>query len=347
MDIRENPVTSFLGECLGFFAPMNGGKTEAMIQELKRAGYYGLNSIAYNHSRNTREKDSIVIDGKEPYPGKTVSSMAELRADLEMRIENLKSQKIGLQGTNGEIVLQGVHHQKDLPLRAIGIDEVNLFCLTEEETVEMLDFMQWSRQSEHQMVLYVSGLLYDFRHLPFAQVHSLLPYIDRREEKKPACMAIGSDKKKCIHTAKHTQRVWSIPFVEEAGLAELLSGMEYFDFRDKSGKDHFKEYVPAPFFDDTVRIEEVKDGRIIYLPVCNHCARLPFKTEVFAVYDAICHGDQRQDLLPSQLLFSRIIDFLSNPIEDWIRKDKTNGLYLPTQIHRNKIGGYSKEPRRN
>ncbi len=345
MDIRENPVTSFLGECLGYFAPMNGGKTEAMVQELKRAGYYSLNSIAYNHSRNTRERNSIVIDGKVPYPGRTVSSMAELREDLEMRIQTLKSQRIGLQGANGEIIIEGVPHQKDLPLQAVGIDEVNLFCLTEQETTEMLDFMKWCRQPEHQMVLYFAGLLYDFRHLPFAQVHSLLPYVNRRsEEKKPACMAIGSDRKKCIHTANHTQRVWSIPFVEEAGLVELLPEMEYFDFRDKSGKDHIKEYVPAPFFDDTVRIEEVKDGRIVYLPVCNHCARLPFKEEVFAVYSAICRRDQWQDKLPDQILTQRIINFLSNPIEDWIRRDEASGLYLPTQIHRNQIGGYSREP---
>lgn len=346
MDIRENPVTSFLGECIGFFAPMNGGKTEAMVQELKRAGYYGLNSIAYNHSRNTRERNSIVIDGKDPYPGKTVSSIAELKADLEMRIATLSSGKIGLQGTDGNIVIEGVHHRKGLPLKVVGVDEFNLFCLIEQETEGMLDFMKWCRQPEHQMVLYFAGLLYDYRHLPFAQAHSVLPYVDRKEEKKPACMAIGQDGKKCTHTAKHTQRVWSIPFVEEAGLVELLPEMEYFDFQDKLGKDHIKEYVPAPFFDDTVRIEEVKDGRIIYLPVCNHCARLPFKEEVFAVYSAICRREQWQDKLSDQILTQRIINFLSNPIEDWIRRDEASGLYLPTQIHRNQIGGYSREPRK-
>ena len=92
MDIREIPTTLLRGSTIGFFAPMNGGKTEGMIQELKRAAYYNLHPFAYNHARNTREVDAIVIDGKESYPATTVRDITHLQQDLEQKIQQLRIQ---------------------------------------------------------------------------------------------------------------------------------------------------------------------------------------------------------------------------------------------------------------
>lgn len=341
MDIRENPMTSFLGEIIGFFSPMNGGKTEAMIQELKRAHYYDLGSIAYNHSRNTREKDSIVVDGKFKYPAVTVSGIPELREDLEHRIECLDSQKVGLEGKDGQVKIRNiVHHKK--PLKVIGIDEVNLFCLNEKEATDLLDFMQWCKDED--MLLYFAGLPYDFRHMWFGHMSSVYPYIDRRLEKKPACMTIKPNGQKCINTAKHTQKLWSIDFVKEKGLEKLLPEMEYFNFSDKGDVRVKKTYVAAPFFAETIDIEN-NQGGVKYLPVCLNCAKLPYKEETLSVYDAICQGKDHGNIPINEVLTRKILRFLSDPFEDWIRKDKETGLYVPTKIYKNRLGGFSREPR--
>ena len=342
MDTRENPTTSFFGESIGFFSPMNGGKTEAMIQELKRARYFDLGSIAYNHSRNTREENAIVVDGKFKYPAVTVDSISALREDLEHRIECLGSQRIGLQGEQGQVNIKGLTHYKK-PLKVIGLDEVNLFCLSEQEATDLLGFMQWCRKEE--MVLYVAGLLHDFRHMWFGHMDSIYPHVDRKQEKKPACMAIKADGRKCIKTAKHTQRVWSLDFVKEVGMNQLINEMEYFNFSDKGEHEVRREYVAAPFFDETLRIEAEKDGRVKYVPVCLDCARLPYQRETLAVYDAICQGKDPKEILDISLLTEKITSFLSHSFEDWVRKDEESGLYVPTRIHRNILGGFSREAR--
>ena len=148
MDIREVPTTQLLGDSILFFAPMNGGKTEALVQELKRAEYFNLNSIAYNHERNTREKDAIVVDGRDRYLAKTVPNMSVLRHDLEERRRRVLSTRIGDQGIDGKIIIERVEHYKNRPLNVVGIDEVNLFCLDEKEAAEMLDFMQWCKSEK-------------------------------------------------------------------------------------------------------------------------------------------------------------------------------------------------------
>ena len=335
MDIREIPTTNLLGNIVGFFAPMNGGKTEAMVQELKRARYYDLNFVAYNHGRNTREKDSIVVDGKDSFPAKTVSGMDDLREDLEKRIEYLNN-------CNGKEVgdlvnVNGIKHHVGNDISVVGIDEINLFCLEEKEVSETINFMSWCR--DKNIALYVSGLLYDFRHRGFGQVHSILPYIDIKQEKKPACMAILDGGKKCTNTAKHTQRIWSESFVYELGLEELMNNVDKFNFVNKDKKRIIDKYFPAPFFDKTLRIEEAADGRNVYLPVCTGCASLPYKEEVFQVYDAIVGRKSDFNKINDSKLTGLIVNFLRD--EAWVKQNGDRELQ-PIPFFRNRFGSYSK-----
>lgn len=340
MDIREISTPKLLGNSIGFFAPMNGGKTEAEIQELRRAEYYGLNSIAYNHVLNSRETDLIVVDGKYEFPAKTAQDISWVKKDLEKRIEKIMSPRIGYQGKNGKITIDGVTHRKHQPLAVVGIDEANLFCLTEEEATKMIEFMGWCKSNN--IALLLSALLYDFRQMKFGHVHSILPYIDIRQEKKPACMALYSDWTKCTDTAKHTQRVWSIDFVKETGLQDLLDNMDFFNYMDKDKCKITSKYVPAPFFDKTVRIEEEKDKKVIYLPVCTNCAVLPYKEETFKVYDAIIRGDDPHSAIENRDLTEAILSFLVG--EKWVRKAKKK--FYPISYFRNRIGGFSPEKKR-
>ena len=327
------PTTQLLGDSVLFFAPMNGGKTEALVQELKRAEFFNLNSIAYNHERNTREKDAIVVDGRDRYLAKTVPNMSVLRHDLEERRRRVLSTRIGDQGIDGKIIIEKVEHYKNRPLNVVGIDEVNLFCLDEREAAEMLDFMQWCKGEK--IALYLSGLLYDFRHMEFGQVHAIVPYVDIRQDKKPACMTMQGGNK-CTNTAKHTQRVWSTEFVREVGLESLLSEMHLFDFVDKDKTTIIGKYVAAPFFDQTLRIQEEKDKKVKYLPVCTSCASLPYKEETFRVYDAVIRGENTETL-KSTLPLGPILYFLTE--EKWIKQEE--GILKPVDYHRNRLGRFS------
>ena len=127
-------------------------------------------------------------------------------------------------------------------------------------------------------------------------------------------------------------------------MSPLVNDMEYFNFSDKGEREAIKEYVAAPFFDETLRIEAERDGRVKYVPVCLDCAKLPYQKETLAVYDAICQGQDPQSVLESSLLIGKILSFLSHPVEDWVRQEES-GLYVPTKIYRNILGGFSKELR--
>ncbi len=324
---------ALLGDIIGFFAPMNGGKTEGLMQELRRAWYYSLNTIAYNHERNTREKDTIVVDGKRKFKARTVSGMKELREDLEMRIDVLAADDAGKEVRGEKKKISKITHYRGFPLKVVGIDEINLFCLTEQEASDTLDFMKWCKSEK--VALFVSGLLYDFRHFSFGYMNTILPYIDIKQEKKPACMALYDNGQKCTNTAKHTQRLWSGEFAVEQGLEVLVSGVSSFGFVDKEKKTVAEGYIPAPFFDKTVRIEEEKQNKVIYLPVCITCARLPFKEETFAVYRAIADGKTPQ--LENEALLPPITNFLL--LENWMRREGEKYQALP--YYRNAIGGFS------
>ena len=337
MDIKEVPVPQLRGLCVLFSAPMNGGKTEGLVSELRRAWYYDLNSIAYNHKRNTRERNSIVIDGREPFPAKTVSGIPELRTDLEMRMRLIESDQIQHNANGGTIIIDGIEHRKHLPLAVVGIDEVNLFCLNEKEAQETIEFIFWC--SQNNVALYLAGLPYDFRHRPFGQVHALAPYINLRQERKPACMAITPDGHKCTHTATHTQRLWHMDVAAAENLGDVLGQMRYFGFVHKDKTPHQRSYVAAPFFDRTVRIEDAASAGLVYLPVCTPCARLPFRDETFVVYDAIVRGSLETDLLPEPIQ-DKIVQFLVT--EGWVQDRE--GTLTARPYYQNRVGTFSPPP---
>ena len=306
MNRKEVSSTYFLGKILGFFAPMNGGKTQAVVDELDRAAYYGLKTRAYNPASNTRERDAIVVNGERSYPAKTVGSIQELRDDLDKIID------------------------------MIAIDEINLFCLSQAQAEETLDFIFWCKENNKALLL--SGLLYDFRHMPFGQVYALLPYVDIKSDEKPACMAVTSSGKLCQNTAQHTQRVWSLDFLNENQLGSETKHYKPFLFKDKARKGILSNYVAAPFFDKTVRIEETNDGRVKYLPVCTSCADIPFKDETFAVYDAIVMGDATFGHIGRPELSTAIFKFLEE--EKWVQRDSSD-VIRAVPFYRNMLGGFS------
>src|SRR3989338_6322035 len=117
--------------------------------------------------------------------------------------------------------------------------------------------------------------------------------------------------------------------------------MAPFDFADKRGKVVSDRYVPAPFFDKTARIEEAGDGRNVYIPVCENCAVLPYKEEVFRVYDAVVAGNDPRKVLgedrSQKVLTKAILQFLTE--EKWIQQQRRD--YVPTLYHRNRLGAFS------
>jgi len=330
-------IPDLFGLSIGFFDPMNGGKTEALIAELRRAPYFKTNAVAYNSSLNTRERDALVIDGERPFPAKTVSSIDEVKEDLERRIRDHKSFHFNRQSLGKIFEQEGIPQHRGYPLRVVGIDEANLFTLTPDDAQKMLDFLSWSR--EQGLAVYLAGLKYDFRHLPFGQIHAVLPYVDIQLSKKPVCMALRDNgETACINTANHTQRVWSGEFAEEQGLSQYLASEPAFDFVDKDGTHFFDQYLPAPFFDQTMRIEESKDGRIKYLPVCNDCARVPYKNETFEIYNALVKGDHSFGFLGQTKLTTAILEFLVE--EKWVEQN-ADGRLVPVPYYRHQAGGYA------
>lgn len=340
MDIREIAVKKLIGMNIAFLAPMNGGKTKALVGELERAIHSGWNVVAYNHATNKRDGDHLVIDGRHKFPAKSVSSIEEVKEDLLRRRELIYSKKISLQGDDkGKVEIEGIRHYKNTPLVAYGIDEFNLFALNEPDARKFLSFLEWGKENE--FVGYFSGLADDFRHMDFGYVNRILRYFDIKQEKKPVCKAIHNGRQ-CGKAAVHTQRLWAVDFVTEVGLESLMEDMELFPFVDKDGDWIRDKYVPAPFFDKTVRIEESQDGRNVYLPVCDNCARLPYKEELFLVYDAIVKGENSSKALENTVLRKAIIGFLTDPNEEWVKEVERGKLVAVSHYH-NRLGGYSPE----
>ncbi len=333
--IRNTPIRNLKGLVIGFFACMNGGKTEAEVRELERVIHSGYNAAAFNHGTNTRDGNFLAIDGRHKFPATGVRSIDDIKSTIVLLQEKIMSRKAGDQGRKGKITVNGIEYQKYAPLVGVGVDEINLFCLSENDATKTIDFMKWCRQNE--MVLYVAGLLYDFRQMPFGYVHSILPYVNIKEDDvKPACKAAPRGTQ-CGSPAIHTMRLWRTDFVSQVGLDSMLSEMNLYTFADKKGKVFTDSYVPAPFFDQTVRIEEGKDGRNIYIPVCDDCAVLPYKEETFKVYDSIIRGKDAHQVLDNKLLTKQILQFLVR--EGWTQCEKRE--YRPVPYFRNRLGSFS------
>ena len=222
------------------------------------------------------------------------------------------------------------------PLDVVGIDEANLFTLEPKEAGEMLDFLAWCR--DESIAVFMAGLTHDFRHHNFGYIGAVLQYVTQIPQ-KPVCMALDTDSgEKCQRAAMHTQRVWSQEFAHESGLEAYLRAEPHFDFVDKQGKHFADAYYPAPFFDKTLRIEEERDGRIKYLPVCTPCSRIPFKEEVFEIYDAITRGDATYGFMGQPELTTAVVTFLKS--EKWVEQGPDTVL-RPVPFYRNRIGSFS------
>ena len=337
-------VEDLKGKPFGWFSIMNGGKTKAVVAMLELFHHAGKNFVAYNSHFNTRDGiNQLVVDGREGYPAKTVSGFPEIIGDLESRMEKIHSRKIADQGENGRIIINGAKHWKYREISAVVIDEINLFCLDEKGAKEAIKFIFWCRK--RGITLGVSGLEYDFRHRPFGHVRAIFPYV-RTHHLNPVCKSLIKGNN-CGDDASHSQRLWSLEFVDEVNIGELSGEMSLYDFDDKKGNHIIGKYVSAPYFDKTKRIEEAEDGRVVYVPVCNNCAILPFKDEVDKLYAAIRDGRgiRQEDLsgiVGNETLSKVISNFLLE--EDWARTND-QGLYVPTRYFRNDIGTFSAEPK--
>ncbi len=335
MDIKEIPVDRLRGYIIGFFTSMNGGKTEALVNELERAKHSGFNVIAYGNTLNTRDCGCLQIDERIKFPAVSSSSIKELKEDLENRLSFLEQNKAS--SGSSKIIYGGVEHARGLPLLAVGIDEANLFTLNERAAQDFVEFLLWVRKKG--LVLYVSGLEYDFRDMNFGNIDAVIRRLNVKIDKKPVCKAITNGKQ-CGMPANHTQRVWLKDFASEIGCADLIEKLGDYDFASKEGNLILSEYVPAPFFDKTVRIEQKReDGkhRIAYLPTCWDCAKVPFKKETFTVYDAIIKKEDPAKAEVDPLVRDRILNFLLE--ENWV--EKKEGLLEPINYHKNLLGGYS------
>jgi len=337
VDLREIKISDLIGLNIGFFTPMNGGKTRAMVGELERTIHSGFNAVAYNPITNKRDGSFLVVDGRYKFPAIQKENITSIKDDLERRREIIFSKKRRYSGENGKINVMGVMHTKFTPLVAYGVDELNLFCLTEKDTEEVVEFMQWSKRNE--FVGLFSGLLHDFRHRKFGYVNLAYDRMDIRQEKKPVCKAVHG--KQCGKPAIHTQRLWSLDFAKELGLGDYLDEMEIFDYATKEGEIVCGQYVPAPFFDKTVNVEDTGNGELIYLPVCDSCARVPFKEEVFENYRSFAEG--LKPIVEMEGLENEVVKFLLG--ENWIRKvrdDKGNVIGREAvPFYRNSLGGFS------
>ncbi|MBT3298090.1 hypothetical protein HN385_04140 [archaeon] len=336
MDLREIAVNDLLGRIIAFLSVMNGGKTRSLVGELERVRHSSLNFSAYNPKKNNRDGSYLSVNGEPKILAKPVESILEIKEDIIKIREILSSNQVKYSGNNGIIEIDGIKYRKNWPLAAVGIDEINLFCLTEKDTKDVADFFKWSKQNG--LVSYLAGLEEDFRHRNFGNFHLIKNMVNHSLYKKPVCKAINSGTQ-CSKPAMHTQRLWSLEFAKDLGLESMLGDLELFPYVDKNGDINSKNYLAAPYFDQTVRIEAEKTKQIVYLPVCEDCARLPYKKEVFDVFEAIKENQDPAKVLNNDLLTKFILEYLSNDIDGFVKQER--GLYVPKRYVHNSLGGFS------
>ena len=332
VDIRDFSIDELCnaGKIIVIHSAMNGGKTETLVKEMKRALYNGVNSMAYNTDINARERDAIVVDGKIFHPALTVGPISEIKKDFEDRRSQLEYFLDKPITWGEEIMIRGVPHIKGYPLRVLGVDEVNFFMKNDQEAREMLALADWC--SNQKVASYFAGLSHDFRHMPFGLVERLIKYADMVGQKKPACMGIPEGEVKCSKPATHSQRLWTRQYAESQGLEHLPD----FNFVGKKHNRIVGLYVPAPFFDLTVasetKEEEARQSEIEYLPVCKDCAKHPYKNETGLVLDAIRKGVDPSSAVDDELITKKIINFLTHPFEGYVERTP-EGIYVP--LHKN------------
>jgi thymidine kinase len=343
------------GESTFRTGPMNSAKTEDTVNELRQKRHFGGNVAAYNHGVNSRDGSHLAVDGRRQLEAVSVASIIELREDLERRASMLYSRRVGENcDDRSTVLIDGISHKRRTPFVAVGIDEINLFSMTAKSANDVIDFLKWSRGVGLDVLC--SGLLYDFRGEFFGHVRAIQQHVDNFiPVRKARCKAVY-DRSQCGEIANHSQRVWSIDFAKTLGLGSILDQFELYDFANKDGDLIENRYVAAPYFDKTLRIEEEEDGRVIYFPVCHDCIKVPFKKEVFEVYNLLIDGAKSVDKLigesSNHILNRKIVEFLQGEKfagtndylsgSRWIRKNK-KGLFELTAYHRTEVGTFSYE----
>tara|TARA_Y100000310_G_C20696701_1_gene826219 strand:+ start:522 stop:1592 length:1071 start_codon:yes stop_codon:yes gene_type:complete len=332
------------------FGPMNCGKTRDTVTAMQNRHHEGGNIICYNHAANSRDGDCLAVDGERQMPAVLTSTLDELILDLEMQVNKIFSRKVNEQGEQGKIEINGITHRKYRPVVAIAIDEVNLYAMNSTDSEDLLDFFDWCR--EVGLNVYSSGLMYDFRGRDFGHIRSILPRIEH-------ILPVTSAKCKSVHQgqvcgepAYNSQRVWRLDFLHSQKLEEIGEGMALYDFADKEGETIVGQYVAAPFFDRTLRIEEAKDGRVEYFPVCQSCFTVPFKDEVFMMYHEVIRNPQKPSDLIKKLSNKRlslaVLKFLQGEVFDdgrnlpgsqWIYQNE-KGILIPMPNFRTPVGTY-------
>ena len=331
VDLRDFSIKQLadFGQIIVIYSAMNGGKTETLTREMKRALYFGINSMAYNSHLNAREKNAIVVDETYHYPALTVSCVDEIKEDFIDRRNQLEY-FLDKPDTWGEkIDIRGVSHIKGYPLRVLGVDETNLFMLNNKGATEILGLADWC--SAELIASYYAGLSHDFRHMEFGLFKKLIDYADIVGQKKPACMGIPDNKVKCAKPATHTQRLWTREYAESQGLEQLFD----FNYVHKNHQRRIGKFVPAPFFDLTVASEEAEKERkseMVYFPSCRTCVKHPFKDETIRVFDSIRNGTDPSSVIQNDFLTRKILDFFTNPMEGYAEKTE-GGIYMPLHKH--------------
>lgn len=339
MDIKELSIGKLIEWkwAMMYLSVMNGGKTESLESELKRAEHAGFNVAAFNPKKNDRDGSSISVNGVYQRPAYSIGTILQARDKVEKIRSILSSNKIKHSGCNqGMVKIDGIKFKKNLPLSVVGIDEINLFCLTERDTKDVIEFIYWCR--DNQILPYFAGLKKDFRHNDFGYVQKLEDYVNISSPKKPVCKGVKAGVQ-CGEPAIHTQRLWSLDFVKDLGLESLLGELEIFSYVDKERNFDYENYVAAPYFDQTLRIEAEKTKQIVYLPVCDECSRLPYEKEVFDIYYSIIKKEDPIKVLGSEVLTKSILEFLSNNFDGWVKKE--GKLYVPKNYYRNRLGSFS------
>ena len=335
------------------FGPMNCGKTLDTVTAMNHRHHEGGNIVCYNHAANSRDGNSLAVNGQRQLPAVIASSLDDVIKDLEKRAIKIFSRKISNQGEKGKIEIDGISHRKYRPIVAIALDEGNLYAMSANDAAKLIDFFEWSR--EIGLNVYASGLMYDFRGNKFGHIDTILPKIEHIIPVTSAkCKAVSSGKV-CGEAAYNSQRVWSVEFLLSQQLGEVGEGMELYDFADKDGEIISGKYVAAPYFDKTLRIEEAQDGRVEYFPVCHSCFEVPFKNEVHQIYEKIVkvttNMQETIKTLESPELALAVISYLKGEKFEngeylkgskLIEEDK-NGWYTAIPFFKTAIGSFEKK----
>lgn len=155
------------GKIILFIGPMFAGKTETLIQKLRRAALSGREVTIIKYAGDSRHEPEILrshsdaAQGASPALGQT----APINVEVVERLEQAR-----LSGPPEKSV--------------IGVDEGQFF----PDLVKMCQI--WANEGR---IVYVSALDGDYQMRPFGQVCFLVPHCEKVEKFQGVCMSCGGD----------------------------------------------------------------------------------------------------------------------------------------------------------